>query len=316
MKYFIGNTDYRWFNYLSKIQPEVVNFWKPLGSTNFNTIVPYAPYLFRLKSPINAIGGVGFFSGFTHLPISLAWDAFGERNGFRHFQEFKEAIQAYRTQNKLQFEKDPIIGCIVLTAPCFFSPEDWIIQPENWSKSIVQGKGYDSGEVIGGRIWKEVSEKLLKYSSAKGEEQMNDEAVINNPMSPDFAFALQKIRLGQGAFRIEVMNKYNRRCSISGEKTLPVLEAAHIKDHSESGPHHISNGLFLRSDLHKLFDRGYITLTTDHRVEVSNKIREEYENGKDYYQYKGRKLVTLPEREFERPSKIFIEWHQENRYKG
>ena len=50
------------------------------------------------------------------------------------------------------------------------------------------------------------------------------------------------------------------RCAISGEKTLPTLETAHIKPYAESGPHAISNGLLLRSDLHKLFDSGYLIL--------------------------------------------------------
>ena len=49
---------------------------------------------------------------------------------------------------------------------------------------------------------------------------------------------------------------------------LPVLEAAHIKAYAESGPHHISNGVFMRADLHKLFDAGYMTITKDYRVEI------------------------------------------------
>ena len=44
------------------------------------------------------------------------------------------------------------------------------------------------------------------------------------------------------------------------ERTLPVLEAAHINAYAHGGPHQLSNGLLLRSDLHTLFDRGYITV--------------------------------------------------------
>lgn len=42
-------------------------------------------------------------------------------------------------------------------------------------------------------------------------------------------------RLGQGAFRVLVTDAYQRRCAISGEKTLPVLEAAHIRPYSQHG---------------------------------------------------------------------------------
>lgn len=39
---------------------------------------------------------------------------------------------------------------------------------------------------------------------------------------------LMKPRLGQGAFRVLVTDAYERRCAVSGEKTLPILDAAHI----------------------------------------------------------------------------------------
>jgi len=53
-----------------------------------------------------------------------------------------------------------------------------------------------------------------------------------------------------------VTDAYTRRCAITGEKTLPALQAGHIRPHAKSGPHEIRNGLLLRSDLHNLFDLG------------------------------------------------------------
>lgn len=122
---------------------------------------------------------------------------------------------------------------------------------------------------------------------------------------------LTKVRLGQGAFRVLVTDAYSRRCSITGERTLPVLEAAHIKPYALSGPHFIANSLLLRSDLHKLFDSGYITITKDYRIEVSRRIKEEFENGKEYYQYHGESLKQLPDRKLDRPDERYISWHNE-----
>ena len=68
--------------------------------------------------------------------------------------------------------------------------------------------------------------------------------------------AIAKHRLGQGAFRIVVTDMYQRRCAISGEKTLPVLEAAHVKPFSMNGENAPENGVLLRSDIHTLFDAG------------------------------------------------------------
>ena len=39
-----------------------------------------------------------------------------------------------------------------------------------------------------------------------------------------------------------------------------MLEAAHISPYAEGGKHTLSNGLLLRSDLHTLFDLGYLTV--------------------------------------------------------
>ena len=116
-------------------------------------------------------------------------------------------------------------------------------------------------------------------------------------------------RLGQGAFRVEVTDAYLRRCAITGEKTLPALEAGHIRPYAKSGPHEIRNGLLLRSDLHNLFDLGYLTVTLDYKVKVSRRIREEFENGRDYYALDGQRLAVLPSDETARPAREFLEWH-------
>ena len=122
-------------------------------------------------------------------------------------------------------------------------------------------------------------------------------------------------RLGQGSFRVLVTDVYNRRCAITRERTLPALEAAHIKPFSLSSPNSIDNGLLLRSDIHKLLDTGYVAVTEDYHFEVSHRIREEFENGRDYYALNGATLYIPGKREF-MPSKEYIQWHNENVYRG
>ena len=109
-----------------------------------------------------------------------------------------------------------------------------------------------------------------------------------------------------------VTDAYQRRCAITGEKTLPVLEAAHIKPYAAEGPHSVNNGLLLKSDFHTLFDGGYITIDEDYRIDVSRRLHEDYGNGRDYYKYHGQKLLILPEKEIQLPSREFLRWHNEN----
>ena len=121
-------------------------------------------------------------------------------------------------------------------------------------------------------------------------------------------------RLGQGAFRVIVTEAYHRRCAITGEKTLPVLDAAHIRSFSQNGPHSANNGILLRNDMHTLFDKGYITLTENMQIEVSKRIKEDYGNGREYYAFQGKNLIILPDDDREKPSREFIRWHNENVY--
>ena len=121
--------------------------------------------------------------------------------------------------------------------------------------------------------------------------------------------------LGHGAFRVLVTDAYRRRCAVTGERTLPVLDAAHIKPYSESGPHRLDNGLLLRTDVHTLFDAGYLTVTPDLRVRVSRRIREKFENGGGYYALEGREL-TVPALPSPSPNREYLEWHIDVRFRG
>ena len=312
MKFYLGVTDNTWYNFLARQNREDVNFWQPGGNTNFKLLPPGAPFLFKLKFPANAIGGIGFFSSHTFLPISMAWDVFEKGNGCNSLQDLQKLIMPLRRD---QSDINPQIGCVVLTNPIFFKKEDWIATPNDWGKSIVQGKSYSTDTGIGNELWNKVDHLLQKYLYQAADEEKS-QLILEDTESPLYGKSvLTKVRLGQGAFRVLVTDAYNRKCAISGEKTLPVLEAAHIKPYSESGAHFISNALLLRSDLHKLFDTGYLTITPDLKVEISKRIKEEFENGKECYKFHGGDLFNLPNRIQDKPGRNFIEWHNENIYK-
>ena len=310
MRFYLGVTDNNWYRYLSHLQPEDVNFWQPGGKLKFKVLVPGAPFLFKLKGSLNAIGGIGFFSSHTFLPINMAWDVFGNKNGCGSFGEFQRMIVNYRSDK----DPNPTIGCIVLTNPVFFKEEDWIETPSNWAKSIVQGKGYSTDAPIGKDLWKQVEARLEKYLYLNKEEE--NQLTQQEPADPLYGTSiLRKVRLGQSAFRVLITDAYSRKCAITGEKTLPVLEAAHIKSYAEAGPNKISNGLLLRSDMHKLFDAGYLTVTNNYKVEVSKRLKEDFQNGREYYQYHGKDLIVLPSRDQDKPSATYLDWHN-NKFLG
>ena len=306
MKLYVGVTDNNWFDFLSRIAPDEVNFWRPGGTRTFKAIPPGAPFLFKLHSPLNFIAGGGFFVKHFVLPLSFAWKAFGEKNGTDNFEQLRQLINRHRRKA----ERDPVIGCTILAEPFFLPESDWIPVPSSWAPNIVSGKAYAMDDPEFSDLWdfaiqrNRVSMEIASpYSSIPDQSRYGEEYIA-------------RARLGQGTFRVLVMDAYHRRCSMTGERVLPVLEAAHIKPYSENGPHHTSNGMFLRSDLHALFDQGYITVSPDHHIEVSGRIREDFNNGKFYYALHGKELAVLPEKAGERPARDFINWHNSVRYLG
>jgi putative restriction endonuclease len=212
----------------------------------------------------------------------------------------------------------PQIGCLVLSNPVFFNELDWQPTPPDWHINLVQGKRYDSSIGYGKLLWENIESLLLKYRLFDHQKDLENQFVAEeeNLTNRYGSEILTRVRLGQGAFRVLITDAYDRKCAISGERTLPVLDAAHIKPYEQLGPHAISNGLLLRSDIHKLFDKGYMTITNDYKIEVSNRIKQEFENGREYYRYHGNSLLNLPKRVIDKPSNQFIEWHNQNIYKG
>lgn len=306
MKFYIGLTDDKWYHFLARHRPDEVNFWRPRDKKDFKMIKEGAPFLFKLKAPFHYIVGGGFFVRHLFLPLSLAWDAFGIKNGAETYDGFRQLIMNLRDGDGL----NPSIGCTILTEPFFFDREDWIPIPSDWSKNIVQGKTYNTDDSIGADVWRKVQERIGDLKNREGE------LVIHEPDVRYGSVTEIRSRIGQGAFRAMVTDAYQRLCAITNEKTLPVLEAAHIKPYSLSGPNRTNNGILLRSDMHILFDQGYLAVIDDLKLEVSRRIREEYENGREYYAYHGKGLYNLPVHLSERPSTEFIRWHQQNVFKG
>jgi len=310
MNAYVGITDYDWYDFLSQ-RPDLdeVNFWKPGGKTSFRVLQPGGLFLFKLRAPRNVIVGGGYFAHFSAIPASLAWEAFREKNGARSLEELRGRIAALRRE-QIEPVYDPTIGCVFLEQPFFFQEADWIPVPADWRSPTQQGKKYDVTSGIGRDLWDQVRLAARSLLSTVWTETMAD------PLPGTYGEpVLVRPRLGQGTFRVLVTDNYGRRCAVTGERTLPVLQAAHIKPFSLVMEHDARNGLLLRSDIHTLFDRGYVTVTPEHRFEVSRRLKEDWENGRDYYALRGNQ-VRIPEKAGARPDPAFLQWHAENVFRG
>ena len=270
-------TDYDWYEYLSAQDVlSEVNFWRPSERRGFRAL-ELSPFIFKLKTPHNAICGFGYFKQYTRLPIWLTWDAFEQANGCKSLQELEGRISKLRTVSSPS-EGNIRIGCIQIVNPTFFAPQDWIPQPKDWPPNIQSDKRYDLTEGEGLRVWLECLDRARSNSRLVAESRARyGSTTIITP------------RLGQGTFRVAVSEAYGRGCAVTAEHSLPALDAAHIKVFESEGPNDVTNGLLLRADVHKLFDRGYVTVNADLELEVSGRLREDYSNGRSYYPFHGQK---------------------------
>jgi putative restriction endonuclease len=228
---YIGITDNNWFDYLSKLEPDEVNFWRPKSQDQFRALQPGELFLFKLHAPFHFIVGGGVYAHHSFFPIRTVWDTFLQKNGTPDYRTFAERITHYRGLDGANLP----LGCTILTQPFFWPRDLWLPMPVDWPKSgVMEGKRYDVTTPIGEKLWSDVQARIQNaFSGLAGEVADQSQARYGEPR-------LFKPRLGQGAFRIEVTDAYERRCAITGERTLPALAACHIKPYGDNGPHEVN----------------------------------------------------------------------------
>ena len=175
----------------------------------------------------------------------------------------------------------------------------------------MSGKGYDTAAGEGKRIWNECIERAELLSLPAPTMSVVSDIREAARYGRD---RLVRPRLGQGTFRYVVENAY-QKCAVTGEHSLPALEAAHIFPYADGGPHDVRNGLLLRADIHKLHDRGYVTVTPDYAFRVSPELDESFHNGKIYYDLNGSSIL-LPKSEEDWPSREFLDYHSKEVFRG
>ena len=304
---FVAVTDPGWHEHLSRSPgPKDANFWRP-SARAFRFEVG-TPFLFKLKAPWNAIAGFGYFAAFTILPDWLAWDTFGEANGVSSLAELRGRLARIQEGARIQADAGGRIGCCLIAEALFFPRNAWIKPPSDWSPRTQSGAKCDLSQGDGLRIWMECLER------AQGVPQQ-DRLVAAEQTARYGAPVVHLPRLGQGIFRVLVLDAYGRSCAVTHEHSLPVLDAARIRPYASGGDHQIVNGLSLRSDLHRLFDRGYVTVDEDYKFVVGDRLKADFENGRSYYSMKGQPL-WLPDDRRVAPSPQALEWHRQNVFLG
>lgn len=293
MRAVVAVTDSAWVEFL-RARPHVTeaNFWRPGLPHRVRAVTPGELWLFKTGDHI--VGG-GTYVGDPQLPVSQAWKDFGEGNGRASHSELLAAIRAKR-----RTEPDPTITCVLLK-DLFFTPPGVVVpKPPDWLPGIQSLKSYDFAAL---------NASPLEDALAAMIDREGYPIVIPGPLNGPPS--LRATRPGQSQFRSVVLDHYGNRCAITGNRVIPVLDAAHIRPVEEQGENRVDNGLALRTDVHRLFDAGLLGIDQEYRLHVSERIRDVYGNGEEFYSQRGRVLLVLPRDAANRPHRDFIEYHMD-----
>ncbi|MEI2713688.1 MAG: HNH endonuclease [Nocardioides sp.] len=316
---YVYPTDRKWSAFL-RARPHLteVNFWTPSGAS-FKSLERNQRFLFKAKEADGGqlIGG-GLFSHFTKATVSMAWRAFGEGNGVASSRELLDAVNHYRRRHGHPDSPDPEIGCVILHG-AFFAPDEGRVQPpvDYRAAGATRGRKYSPVDVG----WAQVEasfDYLARNAGADVRPDADPDLVswIGGATMSELRETTRRHRLGQGEFRVRVASNYTNRCAITGNRVTLTLDAAHIKAIEDGGEHRLDNGLLLRTDVHRLFDAGYLGIDTDHRLRVSKRLRDDFGNGQEFYDRNHLELAVLPTRAADQPNREFLEWHMDSRFKS
>lgn len=192
--------------------------------------------------------------------------------------------------------------------------------PELKSRGIV---GLANTSRLDALVWNEFennwdnlayeSELLISQFLNRPIEETSKIEIDDIPMGKERE-GIIKQRVNQSFFRSTILASYNLKCCITGLAIPDFLVASHIIPWAKDENNRLNprNGVCLNSLHDKAFDRGFITITKDYKVQVSNYIidYEKDESIDAFFRKFDRSNIYLPEKFL--PSQEFLEYHNEN----
>lgn len=178
-------------------------------------------------------------------------------------------------------------------------------------ETYFPGKTLKIEESEGGIFANEIAQQILSESPEVYKTRMKKLA-----QQIDYESFQEEVVARDTAFRRLLLKEYDDTCIITGLKIycgdLTMVDACHIVPFSESYDDTLSNGITLCPNLHRAFDRGWLTIDEKHQVVISQKIAE---NPTTYSlsHLHGQKLI-LPNSLAHFPRVENLTWHREHRF--
>lgn len=162
-------------------------------------------------------------------------------------------LRAMETQSPLVYLKGIVKGRYLATWPVFIMGAD--------AAGLTFTVALDAAELAIGGAASQVHE---------------GESPTETAVKQAYATRLFRQRLHQRAFRERVLRAYREQCAICRLRHQELLDAAHIiADTEEGGKPTVPNGLALCKLHHAAFDRHFLAVRDDYRIEVRGDVLRE-----------------------------------------
>jgi putative restriction endonuclease len=297
MRLFVALTDRDWLDALAgRHELDEVCFWQAAFPRPVRSLRPAELVLFIGHAPERVIAGGGFLVHGTSLPLSVLWSFFGSKAGGAERAPLARRVERARGDGAAG---DPEVGCMVLQSFFRFDPSERVAAPDDFHRNVSRGKFYDVAAAAGERLWRAVRERL--EADLPGSERASQGGLFGDPW-------LLPRRVGAGGFKALVLDAYARQCALTGLGLVAALEVAAIRPLEAGGLPRPDNGLLLRADLARLFERGYLTIGEDDTVKVARSLLEQ---APELGALAGTQ-PRLPRRRELRPRPELLAWHREH----
>jgi putative restriction endonuclease len=194
-----------------------------------------------------------------------------------------------------ELKKQGIVG---LAHGSKMEEEVWDEFNGNWENLV-----YES-ELLISKYAKKSIEEISEIATEDIKEGLERETVV-------------KQRVNQSFFRSTVLSSYYFKCCITGLSIPEFLIASHIIPWAKNQEQRLNprNGLCLNAIHDKAFDAGFITITPDFTVKISNSF-ESYRSDKavkDFFVKYNNQKIKLPDKFL--PSREFLDYHYQHIYR-
>lgn len=303
------------------------NFWQP-SPHGCRLCLPVNRFCSRQRTqrkypgvdiPGYSLVGGGFFDEYVEWGVSEAWTIWGLANGVATEQELLARARSYRASSATS-DPDPTIGCVILRNIFFAAAGKELAEPPRWPRNVVTLSRYDLAEPSRKEDTEYVGHALALLRRG---------ARVDLAWEPD----LRGVDLdwrgpriwrscagppahGQGHFKRAVATAYRNRCAVTSRRDVPEL-GSRAHPPIRRGWRACCFQWLAATDVHRLFDRGYLSVDPDLRLRVSRQLQEHGWNGVEFCQREAvGHRIPAPENPLHQPDCDALAWQTESRFRA